>query len=458
MNERNDAPAGSGSGDDRQSIMDRASSDDEKSQVQETMDGGGRMKKLEGEAHVGPIPVAITALFLISLTVAMLFFITRHWPACELQEDNSNDNRATTAADADRNAQRPANANATSTTNANVNAAGNVNAGAGTPASGNAAAASSPGPSPAPAPSAATRLDADSIEPKSGPITGRALVVIKGKRFGTNHAGVTVKFDGVDGRVSSVSDESISVRTPPHSEGIVDVVVEKAVPGKETESDLLSSAYTYTCPAPTGSILFAMLVMAGTLGGCIHALRSLYWYTGNRELKWSWLPMYYILPFIGAAMAMIFSLLIFAGFVDNTTGRSQALFIIAVAGLVGMFSQQAALKLTDVANAFFTKPGKGKDPKPQASMSVSEKEPTKAAAITATTMSPVAGQAGNDVKITGSGFNTSTTVNFGGVRALVKSFDSTSITVLTPPGSGDVEVVVKCGDQSVKLPVKFKYN
>ena len=115
-----------------------------------------------------------------------------------------------------------------------------------------------------------------------------------------------------------------------------------------------------------------MLNMAGALGGCIHAMRSLYWYAGQRALTWSWLPMYFALPFIGSAMATIFSLLIVAGFVDSATGRSQSLFIIAVAGLVGMFSQQAALKLTDIANAFFTKPGQGSDAKPQKSVSVDE--------------------------------------------------------------------------------------
>jgi hypothetical protein len=334
----------------------------------------------------------------------------------------------------------------------------NINANAGAPATakGNANAnqpSAGTGTTPAGA-ATTTTLDADSIEPDSGPTTGKTLVTIKGKNFGSNAEDIEVKFGELNAGVNQASNESISVRTPMHSEGVVDVSVKKKSNG---ENDVLRSRYTYTCPPPSGSGLFLMLMMAGALGGCIHALRSLYWYSGQGELKWRWLPMYFALPFTGAAMAMIFSLLIIAGFVDNTTGRSQALFIIAVAGLVGMFSQQAALKLTDVANAFFTKPGEGKDAEPQKSLSVSQRE-TKPFPVTVTAMTPGEGKAGDEVKITGSGFNTSTTVNFGGVAARIKSFDATSITVVTPPGTGDVEVEVKTNDQSVKLPAKFKYT
>lgn len=104
------------------------------------------------------------------------------------------------------------------------------------------------------------------------------------------------------------------------------------------------------------------------------------------------MPMYFSMPFIAAAMATIFSLLIIAGFVDNNTGRSTALFIIAVAGLVGMFSQQAALKLTDIANALFTKPGEGKNSQPQRSLPVSETGAAKSTPVTATAIDKKTGK------------------------------------------------------------------
>lgn len=417
-----------------------------------------------GDSYVTSVGIVITAAFLILLTVVLLWRIIVLWPVCELPEANRNANAAIPAVASNRNAQQTDNANSSATqasndtaaTNANANAAANGNDNISGPTTTNATAnVSAPSTTPNPTPAgneAMTDLDADSVEPTSGSITGKTLVTIKGKNFGAVSKGVAVKFGEVEAQISQISDKSISVRTPMHSEGIVDVSIERG-----GEIDVLPSAYTYTCPAPTGSNLFIMLVMAGALGGCIHAMRSFFWYVGQRELKWSWLAMYYTLPFIGAAMAMIFSLLIFAGFVDNTTGRSQSLFIIAVAGLVGMFSQQAALKLTDVANAFFTKPGQGRDAKPQKSLSVGEVETTKLVPLTATKMSVNTGKAGDEVEITGQGFSPSTTVRFGSADATVKTVTPTMITVEAPPGTGKVKVEIKSGKQSVDLPTEFEY-
>jgi hypothetical protein len=38
--------------------------------------------------------------------------------------------------------------------------------------------------------------------------------------------------------------------------------------------------------------LFVIVLLAGALGGMVHTLRSLYWYVGNRNLRYSWLLMY----------------------------------------------------------------------------------------------------------------------------------------------------------------------
>lgn len=447
-------------------------------------------RNTDGGVPVGPLGIILAVVFLIVVTVSLLYGITNQWPVCDLQDENPNANANTNPnsnansngnsnaneganVNANRGALPPANANTSGTPGANANVATNANvstnANTNTPANRSAGAGAGPNTNTSanvasPASKASpgsttdeTKLDADTIEPTSGPITGKTLVTIKGKNFGSKKDDIKVKFGEADASINQVTDKTISVTTPRHSEGLVDVTVTKGA-----EKDMLTSAYTYTCPPPSGRGLFIMLIMAGALGGCIHALRSLYWYAGQGELKWRWMPMYVALPFMGAAMAMIFSLLIFAGFVDQTAGKSQALFIIAVAGLVGMFSQQAALKLTDVANAFFTKPGEGENAKPQQSLSVGQ-TPSKPSSLTATTMTPEAGKAAGqeEVKIMGSGFNTSTSVTFGGVTAKIKGFDATSITVVTPgqgAGAADVDVVVTSGDQSVKLPIKFKYT
>ncbi len=424
----------------------------------------------DGGSPVGSAGIMATTAFLVVLIVVLLWGITQGWPVCDLEPSYASTATPTPSAEnANRGASPGGNVNSSTTPGANTNAATNANAPANTNTAANANAntnaiagaqtnanvpAPTPSPRPSPSPAAsdeATKLDADSLEPSSGPIRGKTLVTVKGKNFGTTREGIEVKFGESPAKVNQVTDKAITVTTTAHSEGVVDVTVAKG-----GAADTLTSAYTYTCPPPSGTGLYFMVVMAGALGGCIHALRSLYWYFGQGELKWRWMPMYVSLPFLGAAMAMLFSLVIIAGLVDQAGGgRSQALFIIAIGGLVGMFSQQAALKLTDVANAFFTKPGPGKDSKPQESLSVGQQ---KVAVITATAMSPTEGPIGTQVKITGTGFSNSTTVTFGDVPAKVTSVDSASITVEAPIGTGPVELTVKSGEQSTKVPGQFTYQ
>ena len=73
--------------------------------------------------------------------------------------------------------------------------------------------------------------------------------------------------------------------------------------------------------------------------------------------------MYVLLPFVGAALGLVFYLVIRGGFfstqasVDETSPFGFA----ALAALVGMFSEQAVLKLKEVAETLLSKPAQGKD-------------------------------------------------------------------------------------------------
>jgi hypothetical protein len=113
-------------------------------------------------------------------------------------------------------------------------------------------------------------------------------------------------------------------------------------------------------------LLFLVLV-AGALGSLIHAIRSVFWYLGNRDLIASWLPMYYMLPFSGAILAVLFYLVIRGGFfsADARYTSTSPFSFAALAALIGMFSQPAVLKMQALAETLFVKPSPGKDSKPQ---------------------------------------------------------------------------------------------
>jgi hypothetical protein len=109
--------------------------------------------------------------------------------------------------------------------------------------------------------------------------------------------------------------------------------------------------------------LLFIVAMAGALGSLVHALRSLYWYVGNRELVFSWLAMYILLPFVGASLALVFYFVIRGGFFspEATIEQTSPFGFAGLGGLIGMFTEQAVLKLKEVAETLLAKPPEGAD-------------------------------------------------------------------------------------------------
>jgi hypothetical protein len=113
--------------------------------------------------------------------------------------------------------------------------------------------------------------------------------------------------------------------------------------------------------------LLLIVSLAGTLGTLVHEIRSLYWYIGSRALVRSWVAKYLMQPFAGTALAVVFYLVIRGGFFSPQAGFKQTspFGFAALAAMVGMFSEQAVLKLKDVAETVLAKPQPGKDAEPQ---------------------------------------------------------------------------------------------
>lgn len=135
--------------------------------------------------------------------------------------------------------------------------------------------------------------------------------------------------------------------------------------------------WTFTISQEASLIL--IVVLAGALGGLVRSLRSLAWYAGNRELKKSWLLQYILSPFVGSTLAIVTYFVIRGGFVSaGSTIRQPSVYVYAgIASIVGIASEPVALKLKQVAESLFTKPGEGKDSKPQNVSETSSGKPKK---------------------------------------------------------------------------------
>lgn len=387
----------------------------------------------------GPVSaqfIVLLAFYLVVITGLLIWGIYSRWPGCDAAVC---DNQATAAASP---SPTPAATPSPSTQ-----------------ASPSPSPTASPSTSPAtePAqPATPTPITIASVSPKSGPMDCKVVITIKGTGF---QKGASVIFGGVPatGDVDAKG-ESINVNPPSHADGEVDVVVKNP---DGASSDILKAAYTYTCPPTPDKDLLLLVVFAGALGGALHGLRSLYWYTGLRSLLKSWTLMYFLLPFTGATMAVIFYVIIRAGLLPfQPAPKNVSLGIVAVAILVGLFSQQASIKLKDIFDAFFAKPESGPpaESKPQRSVAPAETKPGTVKAA----LSPLSGSAGTEVKISGTGMKTVTSATFGGVEGTDRSAvaaDGTftvKVPALLPVPAAPVDVIVKGDKETVKLSFTYK--
>lgn len=262
----------------------------------------------------------------------------------------------------------------------------------------------------------------DSVSPLIGPLTGGQPVTIKGS--GLQNA-MRVNFGGLASpQVQILNDTTLIATTPPHGEGKVDVAVDAG------SAAIFPESYAYSCWLISPSYLFLMAVLAGALGGGVHGLRSFVWNVGHGTLLKSWLPKYLLLPVLGAAIAVIFFLAASAGF--YTVQGSGNMILIGLAGLVGMFSDQAAEKLKKIAEGLLTDVKKS----PPA-------EETTAVTVAIITPNSGSTRGGTTVTISGTGFDDAPAVHFGENEVTPEKIGRTSLTVKTPPhAAGEVDVFV----------------
>jgi hypothetical protein len=268
---------------------------------------------------------------------------------------------------------------------------------------------------------------------------------------------VSVRFGGIPSTVVEVRKARTEVvaRTPRHWAGPVDVTLHVGM-----ASGSLLKGFNYACPDHSQERLLLLVVLAGALGGALHAMRSLFYFIGNRDLRVSWLPSYVAMPLTGAAVGTLFFLVFIAGFFMPQDGDAKAYFLmVGVSALVGMFTPQAVEKLKSISEAILTNDKAGarsgdRGPKNAASAALGILKVMPKSA-------PAAG--GSTATVLGDGFKVDTTVAFDGIAAKVDDVDTKALQVTIPArpagkgGPVDVEVKNKDGT-SAKLSKGFEYT
>jgi hypothetical protein len=154
----------------------------------------------------------------------------------------------------------------------------------------------------------------------------------------------------LDQKELGVIDEATGVYTAPRyverSEPF-EVIAESAGGGR--------AASVITVNPPFGKAdwkVIVFVIVMGSLGSMIYFSSSFVAYVGNRSFRSSWMWFYISRPFVGGALAVIFFLILGGGLLNNTS-TSNLMTIGVIAALVGLFSDRAVKKLSDIFDVVF---------------------------------------------------------------------------------------------------------
>ena len=206
-----------------------------------------------------------------------------------------------------------------------------------------------------------------------------------------------------------------------------------------------------------------LLAIMGALGGLIHGISSFTTYVGNREFLASWVWWYIFKPFLAALVALVVFLVFRAGFGVGSfsLGAADCLKASAFAALIGLFAEQATIKLKDIFETLFTPRN---DPRRDEAGKVKPKGPTLSSL---TPNSVTEGESVQSLTLRGADFAPGCEVKIGG-SALRKpdpaTLTATSLVVQLQPAdiakAGKVEVIVfnkpPDGEPSTPLTIEVK--
>jgi IPT/TIG domain-containing protein len=250
------------------------------------------------------------------------------------------------------------------------------------------------------------------VSPATGTTLGGEPVSLTGTGF---EAGATVTFGGVPATVDAVTATAISVTTPVHPAGVVEVVVVN--PGGQAAT--LAASFTFVAPEPL--VLTSVLPASGsTAGGTAVALSG----AGFRP---------------GASV---------------TFGGAAAAVVASAATAIAVTTPAHAAGAVDVT---VTNPDGQATTLPAGFAYQAPAPPPPVLSGLSPVSGPTAG--GTVVTLSGAAFSSAVTVSFGGAAATVTAAGATSITTTTPPhAAGGVDVVVTNADgQAATLAAAFGY-
>lgn len=126
----------------------------------------------------------------------------------------------------------------------------------------------------------------------------------------------------------------------------------KLIPENDTESVKI---FTKRFNLEKEARLVFLVLISGSIGSSIHTITSFTRYIGHDKFYRRWIWWYLMRPFAGSSLALIFYFVLRGGlFTGNASSEINIYGVMALSGLVGMFSKQATDKLSELFNNLFS--------------------------------------------------------------------------------------------------------
>jgi hypothetical protein len=242
--------------------------------------------------------------------------------------------------------------------------------------------------------------------------------------------------------IASITADGVFTAGVPGQTSLVQVTAWGAVPHQQA-----AVAIVISVPFPPNDFknwpILVFVIVCGALGSMIYYTSSFVAYVGNRSFRSSWFWFYISRPFVGGGLAVIFFFLALSGMTAGT-GTSNVAMIGLVSALVGLFSDKAVKKLSDVLDVLLSTSDPRKDKLADSKQADTKTQP--ASTTTATTTAAAAGKMKIDVTPKTAAANQDTPLQVTGTSFKAADFN---VTV-----NGQSVTPTEVTDQSFKLVVQ----
>lgn len=137
--------------------------------------------------------------------------------------------------------------------------------------------------------------------------------------------------------------------------------------------------------------LFLLVLFAGMIGATVRSLAYLGYFVSEGRFSITYVWYYFFQPFFGAALALIFYVVLRGGFGSGTIGKNNLYAFAAVAFLSGLFTENVMAKLKLIAESILVSTEKPKPPKQEGRASPTAQPPDSRGGDGATGNPPVTG-------------------------------------------------------------------